>query len=204
MLKLFHAPDSRSSRFIWLLEELGADYELVYCAIKRRSGIGTRDPSNPHPEGRVPALLHGNRLVTEQLGIALYLLELFPDSELGVPPGSDERGAFLSWLGFWASEADPAYNARMFYADRLDPTTERDSARVTARVANTLSRSPYLMGHRFTAVDLFTSGPFEWDPELADQKRDDCGLACSPGDADSSTTRGCAGSACRCLTSRPG
>ena len=169
MLKLFHSPDSRSSRFIWLLEELGADYELAYCTIQRRSGVGARDPSNPHPEGRVPALLHDNRLITEQIGIALYLLELFPHSDVGVPVGSDERSAFLSWLGFWASEADPAYNARLFYAGRLDATTERDSDRITARVANALSQSPYLMGARFTAVDLFTSGPFEWDPGLADK-----------------------------------
>lgn len=169
MLKLFHSPDSRSSRFIWLLEELGADYELAYCTIKRRSGAGARDPSNPHPEGRVPALLHDNRLITEQIGIALYLLELFPDSDMGVPVSSDERGTFLSWLGFWASEADPVYNARLFYADRLDATTKRDSDRITARVANTLSRSPYLMGEHFTAVDLFTSGPFAWDPGLLDK-----------------------------------
>jgi glutathione S-transferase len=169
MLKLFHSPDSRSSRFIWLLEELGADYELVYCTIKRRSGAGAADPTNPHPEGRVPALLHGDCLVTEQIGIALYLLELFPHSDLGVPAGSDQRGAFLSWLGFWASEADPAFNARLLYAGRLDWMTERDSARITGRVANTLSRSPYLMGDRFTAVDLFTSGPFEWDPGLVDK-----------------------------------
>jgi len=166
MLKLFHSPDSRSSRFIWLLEELGVEYELVYCTIKRRSGVGERDPRNPHPEGGVPVLLHDDRLITEQIGIVLYLLELFPDSGVGIPVGSDERGAFLSWLGFWASEADPAYNARLFYADRLDATTERDSSRITARVANTLSRSPYLMGERFTAVDLFTSGPFEWDAGL--------------------------------------
>ena len=166
MLKLFQSPDSRSSRFIWLLEELGVEYELAYCTIKRRSGIGALDPRNPHPEGRVPALLHDGRLVTEQIGIALYLLELFPDSELGVPVGAPERGAFLSWLGFWASEADPAYNARLFYADRLDATTERDSSRVTARVAAALAQSPYLMGERFSAVDLFTSGPFEWDDGL--------------------------------------
>ena len=168
MLKLFHSPDSRSSRFIWLLEELGADYEVVYCTVKRRSGAGAPDHRNPHPEGRVPALLHDDRLVTEQIGIALYLLELFPESELGVAVGSRERAAFLSWLGFWAGEADPAYNARLFYADRLDATTERDSRRVTSRVAGALGRSPYLMGERFTAADLFTSGPFEWDPGLAD------------------------------------
>ena len=58
MLSLFHAPDSRSSRFIWLLEELGVEHEIVYCDIPRRSGRGAPDPRNPHPEKRVPALVH--------------------------------------------------------------------------------------------------------------------------------------------------
>lgn len=116
----------------------------------------------------MPALLHDDRLVTEQIGIALYLLELFPAADVNVPVGSRERGAFLSWLGFWAGEADPAYNARSFYADRLDATTQRDSGRVTARVAGALAASAYLMGDRFTAADLFMSGPFEWDPGLVD------------------------------------
>lgn len=172
MLKLFHSPDSRSSRFIWLLEELGVSYELVYCTIKRRSGAGAPDPKNPHPERRVPALLHDDRLVTEQIAIALYLLEIFPGSDLEIPVGSRERGTFLSWLGFWAAEADPVYNARLSYADRLDAITQRDSSRVTARVAGALAASPYLVGERFTAADLFLSGPFEWDPGLVDGRSD--------------------------------
>jgi len=166
MLTLFHAPDSRSSRFIWLLEELGAAYQLVYTDIKRRSGLGTRDPHNPHPEGRVPALLHDGKLVTEQLAIALYLTDLFPDADLGACVGSAERADYLSWLAFWASEADPAYNLILLYGDRLDPMSQRDISRVTARVARRLERSPFLLGDRFTAADLFVSGPFEWEPRL--------------------------------------
>lgn len=49
MLTLYHAPNSRSSRIVWLLEELGADYELKYVDIQRRDGEGMADPLNPHP-----------------------------------------------------------------------------------------------------------------------------------------------------------
>lgn len=115
MLTLHHNPDSRSSRFIWLLEELGAPYTLVYSTIKRLSGAGQPDAMNPHPDKRVPALVHDGQLVTEQAAIALYLTDLFPKSSLGAPAGSPERGAYLSWLAFYAGEIDVDYNMRSIY-----------------------------------------------------------------------------------------
>jgi glutathione S-transferase len=167
MLTLFHAPDSRSSRFIWLLEELGAEYELVHCDIKRRSGRGAADPRNPHPEKRVPALSHDGVLVTEQAAIALYLTDLLPQPGLGAPIGSPDRAAYLSWLAFYAGEVDPVYNVRAIYGDRLEATSVRDQVRVAQRVSKALQEEPFLLGQQFTAADILVSGPFEWDPELA-------------------------------------
>ena len=73
MLTLFHSPQSRSTRFLWLLEELGAEYEVEYVTIPRMDGSGAPDPKNPHPEKKVPALLHDGHLVTESVAVALYL-----------------------------------------------------------------------------------------------------------------------------------
>jgi glutathione S-transferase len=142
-------------------------HEVIYCSIKRRNGSGAPDPQNPHPEKRVPALVHEGQLVTEQLAIALYLTDTFPQSGLGIPVGSPGRAAYLSWLAFYAGEADPVYVARSLYGDRLDPMTHRDSERVVSRVSEALVRSPYLMGDQFTAADILLSGPFEWEPTLA-------------------------------------
>ena len=167
MLTLYHSPDSRSSRFIWLLDELGVEHEVVYCDIKRRSGRGAPDARNPHPEKRVPALLHDDTLVTEQAAIALYLTDTFPEAGLGVEAGAPGRAAYLGWLAFYAGEADPVYAARSLYGDRLDPMTLRDHARVAARVSAALAQGPYLLGDRFSAADILMSGPFEWDPGLA-------------------------------------
>jgi glutathione S-transferase len=167
MLSLFHAPDSRSSRFIWLLDELGVPFEIVYCDIRRRSGRGAPDPQNPHPEKRVPALLHDGELVTEQAAIALYLTDSFPAPGLGVPAGAPGRAAYLSWLAFYAGEVDPVYATRSLYGDRLDPMTERDQRRVVERVSAALNRGPYLLGDQISAADILVSGPFEWDPDLA-------------------------------------
>jgi glutathione S-transferase len=167
MITLYHSPASRSSTFVWLLEELGVIYDIVYCDIKRRGGKGAADPKNIHPEKRVPALQHDGQVVTEQMAIALYLTDTFPDACLGRPVGTTDRGAYLSWLAFFAGEADPVYNTRMLYGSSLDPMTLRDHSRVVARVETALSLGPYLMGDTLTAADVLMSGPFEWDSQMA-------------------------------------
>jgi glutathione S-transferase len=167
MITLYHSPASRSSTFIWLLEEMSVDYEIVYCDIKRRNGKGSPDPKNVHPEKRVPALLHDGQLVTEQMAIALYLTDAFPEAGLGRSLGAPGRGAYLTWLAFFAGEADPVYNTRMLYGSNLDSMTLRDHSRVVGRVEAALSSGPFLMGEALTAADVLMSGPFEWDPQMA-------------------------------------
>ena len=78
MLTLVHAPRSRSSRFLWLLEEIGEPYDIQYVEIRRSDGSGALDPANPHPHGKVPVLKDGASMVFEQTAIALYLADKFP------------------------------------------------------------------------------------------------------------------------------
>ena len=91
MLTLVHAPRSRSTRFLWLLEEIGTPYDVMKVDIRRTggpsAGSGARDPSNPHPHGQVPALLDDGVLVHESAAIALYLTDKFPEAGLGPAPG---------------------------------------------------------------------------------------------------------------------
>jgi hypothetical protein len=84
MLTLVHAPRSRSSRFLWLLEEIGEPYDIQCVSIRRSDGSGALDPANPHPHGKVPVLKDGGaKMVFEQTAIALYLADRFPDARLG-------------------------------------------------------------------------------------------------------------------------
>jgi len=70
MLTLFHAPRSRSTRFLWLLEELGLPHDIRYVSIRYADGSGDGpDPANPHPDRKVPALRHGDALVTESAAV---------------------------------------------------------------------------------------------------------------------------------------
>jgi glutathione S-transferase len=95
VLTLIHAPRSRSSSFLWLLEEIGAPYEIQYVSIRRGDGSGALDPANPHPHGKVPFLKDGASTVFEQTAIALYLADKFPDAHLGPTIGDPSVGCFL-------------------------------------------------------------------------------------------------------------
>jgi len=162
MLTLFHAPWSRSGRLVWLLEEIGADYEIRYCSIARQDGSGGRDPANPHPDGKVPALMHGDVLVTECLAVALYLTERFPDAGLGAAIGSPERGAFLTWLAWTAGELEPALWSRMAGTADQDAYARARYDAAIARLLGALEAGPYLMGDRFTAVDVMVGSTLGW------------------------------------------
>ena len=83
MITLFHHPKSRSTRFIFLLEELEAPYELRFVTIRRSDGSGTVDPANPHPHGKVPAISDDGAVVFESPAIALYLTDRFPKNRVG-------------------------------------------------------------------------------------------------------------------------
>jgi glutathione S-transferase len=146
MIRLYHAPRSRSSRMIWLLEELGARYEVVHVDIKRRGGAGARDPRNPHPDGKVPALVHDGWLVTESAAIALYLTDLFPEKGIGPGIGDPLRGDYLTWLAYYAGVMEPILVER--------ERNREEAEKVDRRVLQALERGPYLLGEEFSAADI--------------------------------------------------
>ena len=168
MLTLFHASWSRSGRIVWLMEEIGATYEIEHVDIIRAlTGTGRRDKANLHPDGKVPALLHDGALVTESAAIALYLTDLFPDAGLGAPVGSPERAAYVTWLAWTAGEMEPAYWGKISALTETDPAARLRYEQVNARILSALEHGPYLTGHRFTAVDVMVGSAMAWGREFA-------------------------------------
>ena len=166
MLTLFHAPQSRSGRIVWLLEEIGADYDIVYVDIFRAMTLtGARDPANLHPDGKVPALLHDEALVSESAAVALYLTDLHPKANLGASVGSPDRAAYLTWLAWTAGEMEPAFWSRISGATETDPNAKARYDAVIARLLTALATGPYLMGDRFTAVDVMIASALAWGRE---------------------------------------
>ncbi len=162
MLTLFHAPMSRSSRMLWLLEELGAEYEVRYVSIRRRDGSGGPDEANPHPHKQVPALLHGKTLITESSAITLYLTDLFPDSPLGRPIGHAERGPYLSWLAYYSGVIEPMATMNFTGLTASNPAFAKGYEDMAVHVIGTLSKQPYLLGDHISAADILLGSALGW------------------------------------------
>ena len=161
MLTFYHAPNSRSIRTLSLLEELGLPYDMRYVTIVHGDGSGRRDAGNIHPDGKVPAIVHDGTLVTESYAIAIYLTDLAPQANLGAPVGSPERGPFLAWLVWAVAEMEPAVWARLS-GGGTDERGQRAIDDVMRRIETALTAGPYLMGDRFTAVDVMVAGTLAW------------------------------------------
>ena len=159
MLTLFHAPRSRSFRMLWLLEELGAPYELKIVSIRRGDGTGATDPANPHPHGKVPALKDGGTLIFETPAIALYLTDRFPDAGIGPKIGDANRGAYLTWLSYYTGVIEPSLTAKFLKIQHIYGTfgwAPFDD--VIAYLTRELSGRSYLLGDRFSAADIVIGG----------------------------------------------
>lgn len=158
MITLYHAPQSRSSRMIWLLEELGVPYDIRPVSIFRpMTGEGVPDAANPHPDKRVPAIEHDGALVAESVAIVLYLVDAFPKAGLGPSIGTAERGTYLTWLAWYAAEMEPAMFAAMMGELGGAPQKQRNYDAVVDRLEGTLTRNPYAMGDTFSAADFLIS-----------------------------------------------
>ena len=117
-ITLYHSPNTRSSGALTLLEELGVPYELHVLNMKAGEQRGPRYLA-VNPMGKVPALKHGDALITEQVAIFLYLADLFPEAKLAPPIGDPLRGPYLRWMIFYAACFEPAV---------IDGATHRDPA----------------------------------------------------------------------------
>ncbi len=162
MLTLYHSPRTRSSRFIWLLEEVGEPYEIEYVTIRRGDGSGESDPRNPHPDGKVPALVHDGALITESAAICLYLSDTFRAAGLGPAAGDPGRADYLTSLFFYAAEIEPALIGK--YTGRVD-SDEREARNydmAIGRFEAALARGPYMLGDAFSAADVLYGSIVAW------------------------------------------
>ncbi len=169
MLTLYHAPNSRSSAIVTLIDEMGiADWvDIRTVTIMRQDGSGAADPANPHPEGKVPALLHDGVLITERGAIILHLCALFPDTGLSPTLGTPDWGRFASWLVWYQGVLEPVL---VHKAAGLDhpwlAATFRGPQEATARLHQALAQGPWLMGDAYSAADLLVHSPYAWFEDM--------------------------------------
>jgi len=155
-LTLYHAAPSRSSITRWMLEEIGEPYDIHPMSLSKGDNRAP-DYLAVNPMGKVPALRHGDVVITEAAAICTYLADEFPRAGLSVPIGDPRRGVYLKWLFFGPSCIEPAI------MDRASPRREEprramlgygDFDTVMDVVAKAVGRGPHLMGEQFTAADV--------------------------------------------------
>jgi glutathione S-transferase len=161
MITLYHRPKTRSSRFIFLLEELDVPYEIKVVTIKSRDGTGAIDADNPHPHGKVPAISDDGATVFESVAIALYLTDKFRKNDLGPKVGDKDRGAYLSWLAYYAGVLEPAFVSKFMNVSPPVGTAGWVSVdAVMPFLLKTLAKGPYILGEKFSAVDVLFGTTF--------------------------------------------
>ncbi len=161
MIKLHHVPFSRSFRVMWLLEELGLDYEVAHYSI--RDG-GLRDPAflAISPAGRVPALEMDGQVLFESGAIVQTLCELHPEAGLAPNSGDAGRARYLEMIAYAETMASLIENLNLQRVFLRDPSQASPVVikLTTARLAATLGAfeevlgaGDYLLPSGFSAAD---------------------------------------------------
>jgi len=159
MITLYHSPQSRSGSILWLLEELEVPYRTTVVDFRRADGTGSRDASNPHPHGKVPALVDGDETVFEGSAIALFLTDKYRTKKLGPAVGEPKRGEYLSWLAYRPGVMEPAILSRRFEIKHVYGAMGWAPADEVEEVLNKhLGSRQYFLGDAFSALDILLGG----------------------------------------------
>ena len=159
MITLYHAPRSRSSRIIWLLEELGCDYKIELVDIQRGDGTGKPAADSYaaiNPMKKVPTIKVFDEIVYESGAICLYLTDSHQKHAIGPLPGSNNRAEYVRWLFFYNGTVEPAATARFqgWDKDPAKPTSFGKWEDIEALISAQLEKSPYMLGDEFSAADV--------------------------------------------------
>lgn len=166
-LTLYTNPQSRGRVARWMLEEIGQPYQVELL------GYGTSMKSAEYlainPMGKVPALQHGNQVVTECAAICAYLADTFPQA--GLSPNAQERASYYRWLFFTAGPLEAAItDARVL---GVEPNAEQQRmvgygsyAAVVDNLAQWFGHNSHVAGERFTAADVYVGAQIAWGVEF--------------------------------------
>ena len=156
-LVLYTNPQSRGRIARWMLEETGQPYKTEI--LDYASSMKAPAYLAVNPMGKVPALRHGDAVVTETAAICAYLADAFPQAELAPPPGDRLRAPYYRWMFFTAGPVEAAISNKAL-GFVVPPDRERmigygSFAQVMNALETAVSRGPYLLGDSFTAADVY-------------------------------------------------
>jgi glutathione S-transferase len=169
-VKLYYFNPGRAIRPRWVLEEIGAPYELV------RVDLAAGEQKRPeylaiNPTGTVPALVDGDLKLFESAAICQYLADKYPGRRLAPPLGTPARGLYYQWIHFAMSSLDPTaitlYHHTTFLpeAERIAAIAEDSRRRLLDALAvlnPTLVGREYIVGEEFSVADVVVASTLAW------------------------------------------
>jgi len=181
MIVVHHLNNSRSQRILWLLEELGLDYEIKNYQRDPKTMLAPPELRAVHPLGKSPVISDGETVVAESGAIVEYLVGRHADGRLAPPPGTPERLRYTYFLHYAEGSAMPPLLLKLVF-DRVEsspmPFFVRPVARAIARkvkdgfvrpqirqhlafLEGELARRDWFAGNAFSAADIQMSFPLE-------------------------------------------
>ncbi len=160
-MKLYYNPQSRAVIAKWMLDECGAQYEIVPIDFAKREHKAP-EFLKINPAGKLPALVDGDSKIFEGTAICLYLGDKFPQANLAPKIGGPERGRYLSLMVYATSQLEPAMGDALLKVESLPQRGWTDFETAQNVVEGELGKGPYLFGDWFTAADIMIGSMFIW------------------------------------------
>jgi glutathione S-transferase len=165
-LTLYTNPMSRGRIARWMLEEVGVGYTVEML------GYGGTMKADAYlainPMGKVPAIVHDGKIVTECAAICAYLADTFPDA--GLAPSAGERADYYRWMFFAAGPVEHAVSNRSLGVvpseDQQRMVGYGDYDRVVEVLERAVSAHDYIAGDRFTAADVYVGSQVMWGTQF--------------------------------------
>jgi glutathione S-transferase len=180
VLTVHHLNNSRSQRVIWLLEEVGAPYEIKHYQRDAKTMLAPRELREVHPLGKSPVITDGGDTVAETGAIVEYILDKYGQGRLIPQAGTPEKLCFTFWMHFAEGSAMPPLVMTLVFGEmpKRMPALLRPIGRMIAKTAQQgylrptidaqldlmeaeLNRSAYFAGPDLTAADIMMSFPVE-------------------------------------------
>lgn len=160
---LHHAAPSRSSTVLFMIEEVGAPYELKVMDLQKEEQYRPEYRAI-NPMGKVPAIEHEGQVITEAGAICAYLADTFPAANLAPAPGDPMRGPYFRWMFFQGSCLEPAI---------IDHVLKREPGRrgtmpygtyedTVDTIEKAVEKGPWFLGERYSAADVYVGSAIAW------------------------------------------
>ena len=154
-MKLYWAPQTRSARALWMLEEAGVDYELELVDIRATDRQDSDEFLDASPMGKVPALVDGEVRMSESAAICLYVADRYCQGTLAPALDDPQRGKFLYWLMYTPAVIEPAMSEKF---NQVEPAPQRSGWGSFDLMVRTLEDAirdkEWILGDQFTAADV--------------------------------------------------